>query len=196
MERITREFLAWNKENVDFYQELQEHDTSLYTRFQPVYEVLRFLASEQVSENHSLSIDEEKIMSVGLEYLHDQFSTCKLYLESFFQNDFHRFIVYDRVVSALLLCEDIRYELSDKNDQKRLDALEMLMEELESLLEEEKPLPDNFKLYLDDQLHQILGSRAEKFLGIIDIFVNIAETLGLDLETTPDKVIGKEIKGE
>lgn len=196
MERIAREFLTWHKENADFYLELEEHDSLLATRFQPVLEVLLFLANERQTEKTGLSADEEKIMSVGLEYLHDQFSTCKLYLESIFENDFHQFLAYDKVISGLLLLEDIRYELLDRSDKKSLDALEMLADELEALMEAKNPLPENFKLYLDDQLHHILGDKTEKFVGIIDIFVNIADTLDLKLDNSTDIMIGKEIKGE
>jgi hypothetical protein len=196
MERIIREFIAWNKENVSFYQELKEHDSLLYTRFQPVYEVLSHLTKALSDQSMAFSVDLEKIMMVGLEFLHDQFSSCKLYLDTYFSGDFHHFLDYEKIVNALLLLEDIRYELIERTQEGPLDSIDLLAEELETMLEKKAPVPDSFNLYIDDVLHQALGDKLQDFVGIIDIFVSIADTLDLDLVDTSEIVIGKEIKGE
>ncbi len=196
MDILLKEFQSWKKENSPFYSELKEHGSVLYDRFVPVYEVLNFLDSEITEMRLVPDDDLDKIFSVGYEYLNDQVQTCIMYLETYFKKDLHEFMHYDLVVNALLYLEDVRYELHEQNLNPNNEEIDMLVEELESMLAEKKPVPDTFNLYVDDVLQKAIGEEKFQFVGIIDIFVNVAETLGLYLDEDEDILIGKELEGE
>ncbi len=196
MDSLLKEFRSWKKENSHFYSELKEHKSVLYDRFVPVYEVLNFLESEITEMRLKPDDDLDKIFSVGYEYLNDQFQTCMMYLETYFKQDLHAFMHYDLVVNALLYLEDVRYELSEQNLNPNNEEIDMLVEELESMLAEKKPVLDTFNLYVDDVLQKTIGEEKFQFVGIIDIFVNVAETLGLYLDDDEEILIGKELEGE
>lgn len=190
---IYNEYASWVKEIQDLYMELKEHHLALYDRFMPIYEVLNHIYQGRQTGEIEKSDDIEKIFSVGYEYLHDQIDTCKMYLEDVFKNDFHAFADYDSVMSSLLYIEDVRYELSEKKHQIDDKKLNDLIEELELLINHQAEIPENLILYVDDVLNTIIKDKSFEFYGIIDIFIDVAETLGLYLFEEEDFVIGKEV---
>gem|GEM_PF-307282 len=196
LDPLLKEYGSWHKENEEFYRELEEHDSVLYDRFLPVYEVLNYLYGEITGNNLEETDDLNKIFGVGLEYINDQFQTCKLYLDKYFQNDLHVFLAYDRVVNALLYLEDVRYELEENGLDANNEKIDLLIEELEAMLEDKKPVETTFSLYVDDALHDAIGEKISSFVGIIDIFVEVAETLGLQLYEENEIVIGKNLEGD
>ena len=193
MSDIYNEYLTWVLENQDLYLESKEHELSLYDRFMPIYEVLNFIYAGIKNNTLEQSDDLEKIFSVGFEYLHDQFEMTKIYLSTYFKNDFHQFMEYDEVFSTLLYIEDIRYELAEKKVKFDEDLLNQLIDEVESIIQEQKSIPENYVLYVDDTIKNLLGDQSFDFYGIIDIFVDVAETLGLYLFDEEDVTIGKDI---
>lgn len=193
MERIVKEYNQWLKDNQSMILHLREHDSPLYTRLSPVYEVLNYLAEE--SEENGLILDQDlyKIFQIGLEYLHQQLETCKLYLENIFKQDFHAFLAYDQVVGYLLYLEDLKYEMVENKVKYDRQAFNRLMEKLEQLMNERDDIPDNLNLYVDSEVHRIVDVSDWQFKGINDIFVDIAETLGVELYIENDFIIGKDI---
>jgi len=189
-----REFEAWDKENHEFYDELQEHDSVLFERFLPVYAVLDTLSKQtRLGELDANDDDIDKIVSVGLEFLNEQFDTCKLYLETKFAGDLHQFLEYDRVVNSMLFIEDLKYELEEKHARYNREILENLQDELEEFMNTKAEIKPELNLYVDDKVNQIIGNRHFKMEGIVDIFVDIATTLGLELFVEDDILIGKDI---
>ncbi len=193
MEKIIKEYNQWLKDNQHFILHLREHDSTLYTRLAPIYEVLNYLAEE--NENNGLDFDDDiyKIFQIGLEYLHSQIATCKLYLENAFKNDFHHFMEYDVVVSYILYLEDLKYEIIENNIDYKKQSLDKLVSFLENLMSDKSEVPDNLNIYVDSEVHKIVDSTEFHFHSIIDIFVEIAETLGIQLYYEDDYLIGKDI---
>jgi len=191
MAEILKEYLSWYRENDGFYHHLKDHDSILYTRFSPVYEVLNYLYENY--KNQSIDEDIEKIMQVGLEYLYHQFFTCKVYLDQYFNQDFHQFLHYDRLVNFLLFVEDLRYELLEKQVNYDQNELDDLIDEVESMITQKKPVINQINAYLDSRLSKIIDVSNHSFHSIIDIFVEIGETLGLEIDTDEEIMIGKDI---
>lgn len=187
------EYVAWDKENHEFYDELQEHDSVLYDRFLPVYSVLNELYHQETAGETEASDDIEKIVSVGLEFLHEQFETCKLYLESKFQGDFHRFLDYDKVVNAMLFIDDLKYELEEKQAEYDRDSLEKLQDELEAIIDQKAEIQPELTIYIDDKVNKIISNQSFELYGIVDIFADIADTLGIELFSEDEILIGKDI---
>lgn len=193
MNYLFAEYESWKKENEEFYQELQEHEAMLYERFYPVYEVMSQICGQVKKETLELTDDLKKIFDVGFAFLHDQFETAKMYLETNFKNDFHHFLDYESIVNYLLFIEDVRYEMQEKHLEYNDEQIEDLLDELSEIIDKQKPIPENFGLYIDEKLSQVMGDSEAEFYGIIDIFMDVAETLGIYLYEDEDIVIRKDI---
>ncbi len=191
VERL-KEYQSWYLENKDFYDHLVSHGSVLHTRFYPVYDVLLYLYN-QYKDLDTLDEDIDKIMQVGLEYIFQQFFTCKIYLEKYFNANFHEFLKYDQIINYLLFIDDLRYELVEQKVNFNEKELDQLIDELESIVSEKKELPENINMYIDSKISDIVSTDRYYFHSIIDIFVEIGQTLGLDFDDEEDIVIGKDI---
>lgn len=189
MERLIKEYQGWLTDNKDFFEHLKHHDSILYHRFQPVYEVMYHLFEEYKLDQTSANEDIEKIFQIGLEYLNLQVFTCKIYLKNTFKNDFHQFLHYERVINYSLFVEDLKYELVEKSINYNEEELEKLGEYISDIIENKKTIPDNLNLYIDSKIHKIIESDDYNFTGIIDIFVEIGDALGLSFDDDTDYII-------
>ena len=99
---------------------------------------------------------------------------------------------YDRVIGYLLYIEDLRYELEEHNQKSNTVAINKLVDYLEKLMINEEEIPDTLNLYVDAEVNKLFDKSLD-FHSIIDIFVEIAETLGIDLYYESEYVIGKDI---
>lgn len=192
MVNILKEYFSWYKENKNFYEDLKSHESILHTRLSPVYDVLYYIFDEY-KENNMIDSDIDKIMQVGLEYIHQQFFTCKLYYEKFFDNDFHMFLKYDQVISYILFLEDLKYEFAEQNIDFNEDKFDDLVEYLELIISNKDKVPENINVYVDSKVSHIIELDHYNFHSIIDIFVEIGNTLGLDFDDEEDIVIGEEV---
>lgn len=192
MNELLNEYKSWIKENQKFINHLKSHDSSLYTRFMPVYEVLNFLYETYIKNPQEFTDDLLKIFQVGYEFLHTQIFTCNIYLEKTFNNSFHDFLEYDRVIGYLLYVEDLRYELKEKDKKIDNKIIDNLVKYLEDLMVNKEDVPNTLNLYVDAEVHRIVDGSID-FHSIIDIFVEIAETLGIDLYFETDFMVGKDI---
>jgi len=193
MEKLLKEYQGWLTDNKDFYEHLKGHDSALFARFQPVYDVLYHLYEEYKDHTLEAAEDIEKIFQVGLEYINMQFFTCKIYLNKTFNQDFHSFLAYDQVISYSLFVEDLKYELIEKSVDYSEGEINKLSDYLEDIIEHKKPIPDNLNLYVDSKIHKIINADNYHFTGIIDIFVEIGDALGISFDEDMDYIIGEEI---
>ncbi len=69
---LDKEFMQWLTENRSLYEHLKHHESGLYYRFMPVYEVLMYLHENEMKSAESADEDIVKIFQVGMEYLHSQ----------------------------------------------------------------------------------------------------------------------------
>lgn len=189
MEYLIREYKSWLSENRSLIDHLKSHDSTLYSRIMPIYEVLNYLSEEL---NEDLNEDLLKIMQIGFEYLYTQVDTCQLYLEKVFGQDFHALLAYEKIIAYILYLEDLRYELHEHDIENHEAVIHRLTKELEEMMEKRLDIPDNIHLYIDHEINQIINKDIT-FHSIIDIFVEIAETLGIELYLEADYVVGKDI---
>ncbi|XFA98341.1 hypothetical protein ACAG96_05610 [Candidatus Izemoplasma sp. B36] len=192
MNELIKEYKSWINENQNFIIHLKNHDSALYTRFMPVYMVLNFLYEEYSNNQDEFTEDLFKIFQVGFEFIYSQIFTCKIYLEKTFNNDFHQFIEYDKVIGYLLYVEDLRYELKEHDQDADENIVNNLVRYLEDLMINKEEIPETLNLYVDAEIHKVIEGSID-FNNIIDIFVEIAETLGIDLYYETDYLVGKDI---
>ncbi|MDY0010207.1 MAG: hypothetical protein RBR96_00530 [Candidatus Izemoplasmatales bacterium] len=189
MEKLLKEYQGWLTDNKNFYEHLKSHESALFVRFQPVYDVLFVLFQEYKDHPDQGNEDIEKIFQVGLEYLNMQFFTCKMYLKKTFNNNFHHFLEYDQVINYSLFLEDLKYELVEKSISYDEKAMESIADFLDDIIENKKEIPDNLGLYVDGKIHQMIDVDDYHFTGIIDIFVEIADALGISFDDEQDITI-------
>lgn len=193
MKKLIKDYTSWLSDNKSFYEHLKNHDSVLYHRFQPVFDVLYYFYEEFKANNDEINDDVEKIFQVGLEYINMQFFSCRIYLNKIFENDFHKFLEFDKVINYSLFIEDLEYELAEKSIKYDKDELDKLAEYIEGIINKKSEIPDNLNLYVDSRVHHIIDEKNYHFKGIIDIFVEIGETLGIDFDEDADYILGKEL---
>ena len=193
MKKLIKDYTSWMSDNKNFYDHLKNHDSVLFHRFQPVFDVLYYLYEEYKENDSEFNDDIEKIFQVGLEYINMQFFTCKIYLHKVFSNDFHIFLVYEQVINYILFLEDLEYELVEKTIKFDKNEFDKLAEYLDSIIEKKAEIPANLNLYVDSQIHKLIDEKNYHFKGIIDIFVEIGETLGIDFDEDTEYIVGKEV---
>ena len=192
-EYLFSEFVSWKTENADLLEELREHEAVVFDRIYPVLEVLNQMEKRVGSGSLPMDADLRKIFDVGFAFLSEQVDTCRMYLETYFKNDLHAFFEYESVINYVLFVEDVRYELEEKNVKYDEDAAEALLDELERVIAEKQPVSENLGLYVDDRVNRIIGDNDSDMYGIIDIFTDVADTLGIALYEDDEIVIGKDI---
>ena len=99
---------------------------------------------------------------------------------------------YDQVIGYLLYIEDLRYELEEHELESNTQLLNKLVDYLEDLMMNKEDIPEALNLYVDNEVSKLFD-RTVEFHSIIDIFVEIAETLEIDLYYESEYVIGKDI---
>lgn len=196
MKNLFKEYEGWLTDNKVFYEHLKKHESVLYHRLQPVYDVLVYLYHEYNDKHENQDEDLEKIFQVGLEYLNMQFFTCKIYYEKSFDKDFHEFLMYDKVVNFILFVEDLKYELVEKKLDYDKEKLNDLSDYLEDIVTNKKEIPENLNLYVDSIIYKSIEEDNYHFTGIIDIFVEIGNTLGLNFDDEIDYILGEDIYNE
>jgi hypothetical protein len=193
MEQLFRDYIAWRQEHNELLVELMEHETTLYDRLYPVITVLDSLSKDFQTGMLDTNEELDKIISVGSEFLNEQVVTIQLYLDKVFLGDMHHFMDYEAVLNYLLYVEDIRYELVEKGYEASPVELEELLEELSTIIEEKKEIPDTLGIYVDQRVKEIASDLYSEFYSIIDIFMDVADTLGIDLYVSEDVIIGTDI---
>lgn len=193
MERLVADYRLWKSEQEHFLEELKHHETMIYDRWLPVLAVLDHITEQVTQKTRKPSLELETIFETGSAYLNEQVQTAKLYLDTAFHGELHHFLEYETVVCYLLTVDDVRYELAEKNAPMDADGFLTLQDELESILDEQKEIPDALGLYVDDRVKALSGAHYDSFYGIIDIFMDVADALGIDIYESEDVVIGHDV---
>lgn len=60
-------------------------------------------------------------------------------------------------------------------------------------MDKKQDVQPELNLYIDDQVNQIIANKDIDMYGIVDIFSDIADTLGLELYQEDDILIGRDI---
>ncbi len=190
---VLKDYANWKMENVETLEKLKANDSLIYDRLEPVYKVLNTIYDMAIEEKE-LSEDLQTIFQVGLNYIHSQFEVIKIYYEKLFDSDCSKFESYTPLVGYLLFISDFRADLDDYEDQIDFDDLNDVETLIENMIAEEDV---NFQ-YAAERLNKAVDTIVEQldfeYVSIIDIFVEIAENLNIDLSThQAPYVVGKEV---
>lgn len=189
---ILKDFVNWKLDNVEVLERFKHHGSLIYDRLEPVYVVLNFIYEKAVEEEE-LTEELETIFQVGLNYLHAQFEVIRIYFEKLFNSSCELFEDYTPLVGYLLFISDLRSDLEafeNDIDFKDLNEVETLIENMIAERRDEFEYAAN---QLNKATYNIVKHLDFEYVSIIDIFVEIAENLGIPLSTDEAFLIGKDI---
>ncbi len=189
---ILKDFVNWKLDNVEVLERFKHHGSLIYDRLEPVYVVLNFIYEKAVEEDE-LTEELETIFQVGLNYLHAQFEVIRIYFEKLFNSSCELFEDYTPLVGYLLFISDLRSDLEafEKDiDFSDLNEVETLIENMIAERRDEFEYAAN---QLNKATYNIVKHLDFEYVSIIDIFVEIAENLGIPLSTDEAYLIGKDI---
>ncbi len=189
---ILKDFVNWKLDNVEVLEQFKHHGSFIYDRLEPVYSVLNYIYDEVV-ESNNINEEYETIFQVGLNYLHAQFEVIRIYYEKLFNSDCERFESYTPLVGYLLFISDLRADLEEIEDEIDFSELNEVETLLENMIAEQRDEFEYAANRLNQATHNIVKNLDFHYVGIVDIFTEIAETLGINTIEEETFVIGKDI---
>jgi len=189
---IYRDYAAWKMENHEMFEKFIANKNVIHARLEPIILVLDHIYDLVCSESE-INEDFETIFEVGFNYLHNQIEVVKIYFENLFQSNCEDFERYSETLLYLLYINDVRNELEGNGyevDFPNLDELEttienMIMERREDFLY----IKERMKNTLDD----LFSNLEYEYVSIIDIFTQIAETIGIYDSKVDEVIVGREL---
>lgn len=189
---LFRDYAAWKLENLETLEKFKENNSILYERLEPIYAVLEDIY-DKVCENCELDEDHATIFQVGFNYLNTQFEIVKIYFESLFKSDCTTFKEYNEMLLYLLYINDVRNDLEANGFESSFENLNDVEVCIENMIMEKRKDFDYIKEMVDKSLKDIFATLDYDYISIIDIYVEIAESLGIFLYEDDDLVLGTEV---
>jgi len=189
---IYKDYANWKLENQMMFEQFQENNNIIYDRLEPVYTVLNYIY-DLVCEEEKLDEDLETIFEVGFNYISNQFSVIKIYFETLFQSKCDDFIDSSEIVLYLIYIFDVRNDLENNGFESDLDVLNECETTIENMIMERKKDYVFVANLVNDTLKKVFSVINYEYISIVDIFVEIAENLGIFLYEEEELVLGKDI---
>ncbi len=187
-----KDYAAWILENKEILDKFQKNNSVIYERLEPVYEVLNHIY-HLVCEHEEMDQDYNTIFEIGFNYLSQEFDVIKIYFETLFQSNCDDFVNYSQMLLYLIYIYDIRADLENHgidSDYEQLNELETL---IENMIMERRDDYLYISAQMDDTLEKLFSQINYEYVSIIDIYVEIAETMGIFLYEDEEIVLGEEI---
>ena len=189
---ILRDYAAWKIENHEIIENFQKNNNIIYTRLEPVFLVLNHIY-DIACEEPNLDEDYATIFEVGFNYLNSQFNVIKIYFESLFQSDCDEFGDYSNALLYLIYIYDIKNDIENNEVDIDFGPLDEIETEIENLIMDRGTdflvIEAKLKVILDD----LNDSMSYEYVSIIDIFENIADSLGISYIEEEEYIIGTDI---
>lgn len=189
---IYKDFASWKIENTHILEEFDKNRSVIYERLEPVYEVLNHIY-DIVVEKNEIDEDLETIFQVGFNYLNTQFDIIKIYFETLFQSKCEDFDEYSNLIVLLLYIYDLRTDLENNDIDSDIEELNDLETNIENAVMERRDDHEYINSKMNETLAIVFDLMNYEYVSVVDVFVEIAENLGLYIYEDEDLVIGKEI---
>jgi len=189
---IYKDFASWKIENTQIIEQFDKNNSVIYERLEPVYEVLNHIYDMVVDKNE-IDEDLETIFQVGFNYLNSQFEIIKIYFETLFQSKCEDFDEYSGLIVLLLYIYDLRTDLENNDIDSDIEILNDLETNIENTVMERRDDHEFLNSKMNEALSVVFELMDYEYVSIVDVFVEIAENLGLFIYEDEELVIGKEI---
>ena len=188
---ILQDYANWKMENVEILERFKHNGSLIYDRLEPVYAVLNHVYEMALEEE--LSEDLQTIFQVGLNYLHSQFEVIRVYYEKLFESDCDLFEKFAPLVGYLLFISDFRADLEEYEELIDFEPLDEVETMIENMIAERDDRFDYAAQQLNKTTKKIVDQLDFQYVSVIDIYVEIAENLGVSLSTDEPFVIGEDV---
>ncbi len=189
---VLKDFVNWKMDNIEIIERFKHNQSYIYDRLEPVYAVLNHIYDAVVDDNED-NEEYQTIFQVGLNYLHAQFEVIRIYYEKLFNSDCALFETYTPLVGYLLFIADLRADLEEVDEDIDFTELNEVETLLENMIAERRDEFEYVANRLNKATHNIVKNLDFHYVGIVDIFVEIAENLNIELSTQKTIVLGQDI---
>lgn len=191
-EFILKDYASWKIENHVILDTFRNNNNMIYERLEPVYLVLEHIY-DLACEQQELDEDLETIFNIGFNYMHSQFSVIKIYFESLFQSNCEDFEDYHEMLLFLMYIFDVRTDLENHAINSDLESLNNAETYIENMIMERRKDFDFVRNMMNEALKDVFDQIDYEYVSIIDIYVEIAENLGIFVFENDEIVLGKDI---
>ena len=189
---VYRDFASWKIENHEVIEIFQKNESVIYDRLEPIYSVLNHIYDLLIEEKE-LDDDLDTIFQAGFSYLHSQFEIIRIYFETLFQSQCDDFVNYSEMVLYLLYIYDIRTDMENNDIDSDISELNELETCIENIIMERRADFDYIKDQMNETLKIVFSKMDYDYVSIVDIFVEIAENLGIFIYEDNELVLGTDI---
>ena len=189
---IYKDFASWKIENHEIIETFQKNESVIYDRLDPIYSVLNHIYDLLVEEN-KIDEDLDIIFRTGFNYLHTQFEIIRIYFDTLFQSQCDDFVNYSEMVLYLLYIYDIRTDMENNDIDSDIAELNELETCIENMIVERRTDFDYIKDQMNETLKIVFTKMDYDYISIVDIFVEIAENLGIFIYEDDELIIGQDI---
>jgi hypothetical protein len=189
---ILKDFANWKLENDEIIERFRAIDSKIYRRLEPVIAVLNYIYQRAIHQG-TLNEDLETIFHVGLNYLNSQFEVIKIYYQTLFHSQCSDIEEYGILVNHLLFIHDFRSDLERFEDYLEVEKLDEVETMIENMIAQRNNDVDTAKAAIDEAVMSVIKLLDYEYTPIIDIFYEIAKSLGIGLIDDDHSIIGKDI---
>lgn len=189
---ILKDFANWKLENDELIERFRAIDSKIYRRLEPVIAVLNYTYQRAIHQG-TLNEDLETIFNVGINYLNTQFEVIKIYYQTLFESKCNEIEEFGILINYLLFINDFRSDLERFEDYVEIENLDEVETLIEDMIAQRDNDVDTAKEALDKAVMSIVKLLAYEYTPIIDIFYEIAKSLGIGLSDDDHSIIGRDI---
>jgi hypothetical protein len=189
---ILKDYASWKLENHATLELFKQNNNIVYQRLEPVFVVLEHIY-ELACETELIDEDMSTIFEIGFHYIHDQFNVIKIYFENLFQSNCEDFEHYAEMLLFLTYIFDVRTDLENNGVDSDVEELNEIETYIENMIMERREDYDYVRVKLNEALNKVFETIDYEYVSIVDIYVEIAENLGIYLYEDEDLVIGNDL---
>lgn len=191
-EFVLRDYASWKMENFEMLKKFKDDENPVYERLEPVHVVLEHIY-DKACNNQEIDEDLENIFVIGFEYLHSQINVIKIYYEKLFKSNCDEFLEYSEMIIFLLFIFDLKTDLEEHGFESDIDQINHTETYIEDMIMERRKDFDYVKDMMNSMLKHVYDYIDYEYVSIIDIYFEIAETLGIFMYEDADMIIGEEV---
>ncbi len=186
-----RDYASWKLEHYKFLEGLKTCK-NVYERIEPIYVVLNYLYNQAIN-NETFDEDLETIFRFGFEYLNNHIAVLNIYYDTLFGKNYEEMAKYAEQLSYLMYIYELRIDLEQHGFESNLKELNDVEAIIENAIMERSDNINELRIKLNEVLKKVFSQINYEYSTITDIYVEIAENLGIFLYEE-DYLIGKDIK--
>jgi hypothetical protein len=179
-ERVYHEYANFKLEHNDLLRYLIDNNSDLIVRFKHVIDVIDHLYDKLI-DDPTYTEEEDQIFQTGFYYIVDNIEEITKLLDKPYKGDIAALEKRAMDVNLLLSAIDFQNELLsvENYDQQDLDYLSDFEKEIAKRLENHEEVDQSLYTELDQKTVQIFQKLDIEYYPIDDIFLDIADELGI-----------------